>query len=303
MPCLIKGESVLKRVRTYNINKVSLKIGTEVRFVNSKSDEIAIEEPLEVWVKHIDPVAIENAEQYLSVHLITTMRTPGNDIELVKGWMLATFAFSSTEILSITTTGTSRLKGIAGNQIVVTLKPEVEFNYSDRLRIDYANSSCGVCGQQSIEHMMEKLAIVADYQRILLTAKTVSQLPAQLSENQTAFKLTGGIHAAALVNEDGEIEDLYEDVGRHNAVDKLIGSNLHRLPGRYALLLSGRISFELVQKAAVAGISMIVAVGAPTSLAVECCIDCDICLIGFVKNATFNIYNRPNQVLGIQEQA
>lgn len=292
----------MNRVRTFNIKKVSLQPDASIPLSGSKSDEIAVEEPLEVWVKHVDSVAAKNSDQYQSMHLITTMRTPGNDIELVRGWMHATFAFSGKEILSITPTGISRLKGLEGNQVVVTLDPDVEFKVDGRQRIDYANSSCGVCGQQSIEHMMEKLPEITDCQRIVLTAETLSQLPGQLRQNQTTFHLTGGIHAAALVDEEGRVDGLYEDVGRHNAVDKLIGGNLHRLPGKYALLLSGRISFELVQKAAAAGISMIVAVGAPTSLAIETCIECDICLIGFVKNSTFNIYNRPNQVLGIQEQ-
>lgn len=292
----------MSRLFTYNINKVSLGPEFEVPCFGDESDEIAIEEPLEVWVKHIDSAATKDAAQYQSVHLITTMRTPGSDIELVRGWMHATFAFCSKEILSITSTGISRLKGLAGNQVVVTLNPDVKFNFAGRQRIDYANSSCGVCGQQSIEHMMDKLPVITNCQRITLTAKTIFQLPNQLREKQTTFNRTGGIHAAALVNQDGGIDDLYEDVGRHNAVDKLIGSNLHRLPGKYALLLSGRISFELVQKAAIAGISMIVAIGAPTSLAVESCIECDISLIGFVKDSTFNIYNRPNQVSGSQEQ-
>ena len=296
------SESKLGRVVTFNINKVSLDTELEVPLIAVKSDEIAVEEPLEVWIKYIDSAVITAADQYQTVHLITTMRTPGNDIELVRGWLHATFAYTKLEIQSINTAGTSRLKGLDGNQVVVWLNPEVEFNFAGRQRIDYANSSCGVCGQQSIEHMLDKLPILKDCHRITLAAKTISQLPNQLRENQSTFKRTGGIHAAALVNQDGRIDALYEDVGRHNAVDKLIGANLHRMPAKYALLLSGRVSFELVQKAAIAGISMIIAVGAPTSLAVETCNECDITLIGFVKDSSFNIYTRPRQVLGIQEQ-
>lgn len=282
-------------VRTFTINKASISSNVGKNSLTQQPDDIAVEEPLEIWIKYTWFDSIKKV--VTCSRLITTMRTPGYDIELATGWFCATFAMSHLNLLSVTPMGTPRIKGEDGNQILITLRPDVEFQHLYKQRIDISNSSCGVCGQQSIDAMMDDLPEILHKQRMTLDAELICQLPKRLAYKQTLFERTGGIHAAALIDENGEICAVYEDVGRHNAVDKLIGANINNLPGKFALLLSGRVSFELVQKAARAGISMIIAVGAPSSLAIESCIECDISLVGFVKPHSFNVYNRANQVL------
>jgi FdhD protein len=158
------------------------------------------------------------------------------------------------------------------------------------------HSACGVCGQQSIENLLEKLT-----QRRCqhpsshkINSTALIGLTQALRQQQTIFEHTGGIHGAALFDENAQVLDVREDVGRHNALDKLIGANIDTLSTIqnkvFGIVLSGRVSFELVQKAAMANIRYIVAMGAPTSLAIDLAKDCDICLLGFVKSSGFNCY-------------
>ncbi len=254
----------------------------------TKQDKVVVEEPLQIWVKHTSP----NSPAEL---LFTTMRTPGDDIQLVKGWLLSSAVLqSASEIISIAHTGSGILKQQTTNQILITLSKKVDWQAYQR--IETVNSACGVCGQQSIEQLSDKLSTrrALQAQHWQLNNLTLYQLTQSLKQQQKLFADTGGIHAAGLFNQQLKIVDVREDVGRHNALDKLIGGNfvgaeqLNSLG--YGLILSGRISFELVQKAAMANIQLIVAIGAPSSLAIDLAKECDMILLGFVKSSGFNCY-------------
>ena len=227
---------------------------------------------------------------------MTTMRTPGNDIELVKGWLFTSGLLIMEQIHHIEHTGIDHMKGIEGNRILVTLKPGVIFQLQSDLQRDYVHSSCGVCGQQSIEWLLQTLPELDLNNRISLPLSSINLLVDKLNEEQRLFHATGGCHGVALFDETSAILDVQEDVGRHNAFDKIIGNNLSRFPSPLGVVLSGRVSFEMVQKAAMAGVSMIVSVGAPTSLALELCQEREIALLGFVKSSGLNIYTGQRQL-------
>lgn len=249
-------------------------------------DIVAVEEPLEIWLKHFNGSSIPQVD-----HLCTIMRTPGADEALVRGWLFTTARIDQSAISGVNASGTQRLKGQSSNRLLVTLKPNYRFSLASVQRADIANSSCGVCGQQSIEKLLDDIAPINPSHQVSFSPAEILTMPLAMRRSQSLFDKTGGNHAAALVNRQGQIIDIFEDVGRHNALDKLIGHNFQRFPGQYAVLLSGRVSFEMVQKAATAGISLIIAVGAPTSLAIELCVEWDIGLIGFIKADQFNVYH------------
>jgi FdhD protein len=186
------------------------------------------------------------------------------------------------------------------NIVVVELDEGVEPNLGTADRNFYTTSSCGVCGKGSIQ----SIKTVSKFQRMVpeiqsFGAKVFFDLPEKLRSAQDNFEVSGGIHASGIFTSDGELMFLREDVGRHNALDKLIGHALQErlLPlNRFVLLLSGRASFELIQKAAMAGISIVAAIGAPSSLALELAKEFNITLIGFLKNNRFNIYNQNENI-------
>ena len=164
----------------------------------------------------------------------------------------------------------------------------------------YTSSSCGVCGKSSIDSIRTVCKLDLDSYDLKVAKSILHQLPDLLRSTQSVFEKTGGIHAAAFFNSNGELHALREDVGRHNALDKLIGASFinNELPIRdKILLLSGRASFELIQKAAMAGVQMVLAVGAPSSLAVELAKEFDITLVGFLNANRFNIYTRNDRIL------
>lgn len=255
---------------------------TEV-FVNTRPDTIAVEEPLEIRVN--------------GTNLTTTMRTPGHDIELVHGLLLAEGLIRDASEVS-----TARYcAGAVGpdNQNtynvleldVVPANPRRELNLVSVQRNLPTSSACGVCGTTSIEQLMDKkgwpIEPITPDPRMIIT------LPEKLRERQRMFDKTGGVHAAGLATLDGELLVVREDVGRHNAADKVIGHMLMngRLPLRDTILvMSSRASFELVQKAAMAGIPGVIAVGAATSLAVDAARDAGMFLAGFVRGNKFNHY-------------
>ncbi|MBU2880058.1 formate dehydrogenase accessory sulfurtransferase FdhD [Aliiglaciecola lipolytica] len=257
-----------------------------------KADWIACEQPLEIWLKFY-----KTPNQTEKLYLHSTMRTPGDDIHLVKGWLLSIDLVSLNDIFSIEHTGTDRLKENHSNRILITLKPGVSVELSKYKANPLSVSSCGVCGQQNIDKLLENLSPIDEQNRVSLAAKSICDLPNNLRLQQPVFFRTGGVHAAALLDHKGSLVGTSEDIGRHNALDKLIGKHLALLPGQYAVLLSGRVSFEMVQKSARAGISMIIAVGAPTSLAVDLCKELDIALIGFIKATQFNLYHGERQLI------
>jgi FdhD protein len=269
-------------------------------------DAVAVEEPLEIQLVY---GAIDN-RKVKSISI--TMRTPGNDNELAAGFLMTEGVVrDSTHITSIGTPSTARnaLRNGAGagrvalpaGMIRVELSPEVEVSMSTLERNFYTTSSCGVCGKASLM-ALRTLCPLPQRDNFTMRSDILSTLPQQLQPVQAAFKETGGLHAASLFTADGELHTVREDVGRHNAVDKLLGEAFLQdaVPLRnHLLLLSGRASFELVQKAVMGGIPMVAAVGAPSSLAIEVAREFSITLVGFLRPESFNIYSAPKRVLGL----
>ncbi|MEO7446568.1 MAG: formate dehydrogenase accessory sulfurtransferase FdhD [Ferruginibacter sp.] len=245
-------------------------------------DVLAVEEPLEISLTWIQDNKITS--QTISV----TMRTPGYDDLLAAG-----FLFTEGIIKDFQSIAEIKPQKFTGNNINVRLENNVVPQLNNTERNFYTTSSCGVCGKSSIE----AIHTVSTYEKPGLNEKIdaaiLCRLPQQLREQQEAFNRTGGLHAAALFSSHGEFINMQEDVGRHNALDKLIGwallQGLLPLAGSI-LLLSGRASFELIQKATMAGISIVAAIGAPSSLAVQLATESNITLAGFVKEKGFNIY-------------
>ena len=228
-----------------------------------------------------------------------TMRTPGHDEELVAGFLFAEgFIGEVGEIDEI-----RRVRGTDGkpeaNIVDVILNVPVNA-LRKRLQRNFAmNSSCGLCGKTSIESIRRRIAPI-DGSRSISPA-TLSRLSATMSAEQALFGKTGGVHAAALFDLSGALRALREDVGRHNAVDKLIGWAMSRgtLPlADSIVMVSGRLSFEIVQKIAAAGAPLVAAVSAPSSLAVELAEEVGVTLIGFLRDGSFNVYTHPNRVVG-----
>ncbi|HLI85236.1 MAG TPA: formate dehydrogenase accessory sulfurtransferase FdhD [Bryobacteraceae bacterium] len=236
-------------------------------------DVLAVEEPLEISI----------GGRNVSI----TMRTPGNDEELAVGFLFSEGILRDRgQVSQVAITG--------DNQVNVSLAGSASLDLARLDRHFYTSSSCGVCGKTSIQSLETAGCPVIPRDRPLLDPAVVGRLPETLRQSQQVFARTGGLHGAALFDPAGNLLDLREDVGRHNAVDKLIGARFLRgdLPlSDRILLLSGRASFELVQKAVMAGIGAIVAVGAPSSLAVELANQFGITLIGFARPERFNVYS------------
>jgi len=252
-------------------------------------DLLAVEEPLEIRLGQ-RPVSI-------------TMRTPGHDFELAAGFLFTEgILHDAAEIREIhwshPPNGNVNPRQL-GNSVTVELNPGVEVDLDRLERHFYTSSSCGVCGKASIEAIQMQGCPVLPRNAPLVATDVIHHLPETLRREQPVFERTGGLHAAALFSPDGKLQLLREDVGRHNALDKLIGSQM--LAGRtplsgYLLLVSGRASFELVQKALMAGIPILAAVGAPSSLAVETAQRFHMTLLGFVRDGRFNIYSGASRI-------
>lgn len=268
-------------------NKTIQKVyGSEI---SALEDVLSIEEPLEISMKYS-----QNNEVF-NHNISVTMRTPGNDFELAVGFLFTEGIISSYEAIKDAFHLDKNCTLQKKNRIQVVLHDGFTPKLMQSDRNFYTTSSCGVCGKSSIE----SIKTVSPFKNLNKTkcniaAEILYQLPQKLRAAQSDFANTGGIHASGLFSINGELLLLQEDVGRHNALDKLIGNAFAKnlLPlNQHILLLSGRISFELVQKAAMAGISIVVAIGAPSSLAVELAKEFDITLIGFLNESRFNIYN------------
>lgn len=244
-------------------------------------DRVAIEEPLEIRLDLTDGTT--RAERSLSI----TMRTPGQDGELAAGFLL-------TEGLVRHAADIEAITHVAENVVTVRLADHARVSWPSMERHFYATSSCGVCGKSSLDALeLPGLQRVAR-DGFALAVSTLPLLSDRLRAAQAVFDRTGGLHAAALFDDNGTLVAVREDVGRHNAVDKLLGAQLlqgHTPLAQRVLFLSGRASFELVQKALAAGIPMIAAVGAPSSLAVELAQRFDLTLAGFVRGDRCNVYS------------
>jgi len=242
-------------------------------------DVVAIEEPLEIraaWTADGEP-----REKNISV----TMRTPGDDYDLAAGFLFTEGLIRAGDIESIRHWGSP-------NQVRVALQPHARIDASKLDRHFYTTSSCGVCGKTSIDAVSIAAAPLPLSEPV--SADVVHELPRALQGAQTAFNATGGVHGAALFDRDGRLLRLREDVGRHNAVDKVIGSYVRANESPFAntiLTVSSRGSFEIVQKAIVAGIPVVVFIGGPSSLAVDLARRFNVTLVGFVRDGRFNVYS------------
>ncbi len=254
-----------------------------------ETDALAVEEPLEIRLGFIE----NGKATHKSISI--TMRTPGDDFELAAG-----FLFTEGIIKSAAQINRIRHCGVPGkdsnlrNTVRVDLRSDVIIDFKRLERHFYTSSSCGVCGKTSIEALQTGVCRLKETAKPVFTAETINRLPETLRTAQNVFDRTGGLHAAALFDAAGKMESLREDVGRHNAVDKLVGARFlaDKLPlADKILFLSGRASFELLQKAVMAQIPIVCAVGAPSSLAVDAAKNFNVTLLGFVRNGRFNVYS------------
>jgi len=256
---------------------------------DSKLDFLAVEEPLEIRLKYGE------ADNRLTKNISITMRTPGNDAELASGFLFTEGIISSkVDITNISHSGFNE------NVIEVSLHEDVALDLKKIERHFYTSSSCGVCGKSSIDSVRTVIPLSTSVDDLKITAPTLLELPQTLRKKQDVFEYTGGLHASALFDARGNLLLSREDVGRHNALDKLIGAGLAKaiIPiSNHILLLSGRASFELIQKTAMAGIKIVAAVGAPSSLAVELAKDFNITLVGFLRDKRFNIYSGAERII------
>jgi len=241
-------------------------------------DELTIEEPLEIRIGR-KPVA-------------TTMRTPGHDEELAAGFLVSEgIVRTRDQIASISMSGE--------NRVVLELKDSLKLKLSSAKRFGTISSSCGLCGKTNIEAIRQNFPAIRSTD-IRIDIETLLSLPERLRNAQSDFARTGGIHAAGIFGLDGKLKIAREDIGRHNAMDKAIGRAFldELLPlDRHLLLVSGRASFEIIQKALAAGIPIAAAVSAPSSLAVELARDSNQTLIGFLRPPSFNIYTHVERVI------
>lgn len=246
------------------------------------NDRVAIEEPLEIRIGY----SFKEARRVESAAI--TMRTPGNDRELAAGFLLSEGVIAdASDIRAI-----QRLGSNDGNEIFVELAETVDVEEWRLRRPTLVNSACGVCGKRSIDAIPTASCTAAD--DVIIGPDLVYQLPELMRARQAGFAMSGGLHASALISATGEVLSLFEDIGRHNALDKVIGDCLLRqlIPLNGSLLfMSSRGSFELVQKTLAAGCSVLATVGAPSSLAVEFARDRSVTLIGFVREDRFNVYS------------
>lgn len=257
-------------------------------------DLLAVEEPLEIRLGFGE---LDLRDQK---RVAVTMRTPGNDFELALGFLYTEGIIQNpNDIYKIQYC--TELNSIENKENIVRLElnPAVNLDWSKLQRNFYTTSSCGVCGKESIEAIRTTCNIPKHQPQLTINPSVIVALPDKLRARQSVFEHTGGIHACALFNVDGNLHLVREDVGRHNALDKLIGAGLKMGDGFLSsgiLLLSGRASFELLQKAAMANIQVVCAVGAPSSLAVQTAQEFGITLIGFLRDNRFNIYTHTERI-------
>jgi len=262
---------------------------------NEIDDQISIEEPLEIIIKY------KGKENWIENTISITMRTPGNDEDLVRG-----FLFNERVIEKIDYIENIELTGEQVGEYKLKNKIIVKINNSENIDIDkikrnfLTNSSCGVCGKTSLDSLeaIKKDKIIKSIPKI--HHKIIMKSPNILKQNQSEFSKTGGIHASGLFNLNGDIVAIKEDVGRHNALDKLIGFVLKRKlldTSSQFLACSGRLNFDLVQKALMSNIGIIIGVGAPTSLAIDLANKFNMTLVGFVKEDSFNIYSNKERII------
>jgi FdhD protein len=291
----------LESVRETPVEKVTGKTSRRVQ------DSLAIEEPLEIQLGY------GPAHSRLRKSISVTMRTPGDDFELAAGFLMTEGVIHDAndieeiayEVAHLSESGEDSpidlsLAGSKQNAVRVELAPDVPVSVANLERNFYTTSSCGICGKASLLALRTVCPPRVE-NSFRIDAQSLYELPGRLRESQGVFNRTGGLHGAGLFDNAGHLQAVREDVGRHNAVDKLIGAEFlaDRTPLRDCLLLlSGRASFELLQKALMGGLPMVASVGAPSSLAVEVAREFNIVLVGFLRESQFNIYHGAEHVHG-----
>jgi FdhD protein len=270
------------RRNTSKVHVVAMNEGVR----SERTDTLAAEEPLEIRVQG-------PGQELRSVAV--TMRTPGGDFELAVGFLFTEGLITPADVSRVAYCDTLPGEDQQYNIVSVTVNRPFDF---DRLKRNfYATSSCGVCGKAALDDIEVRCAPVAEGTRV--AADMLLALPMALRKAQKVFDRTGGLHAAGLFSANGELVSVREDVGRHNAVDKVIGEQVlavHVPLADHVLQVSGRLSFEIVQKAAVAGVPVLSAVGAPSSLALDAAERLGVTVIGFVRDGGCNVYTHPDRV-------
>ena len=270
-----------------------------LKFISNKFDNvedlISIEEPLEISLK------FNEENKWITQNLSITMRTPGNDKDLVRGFLFnEQIVENIKDIESIESYGERVGQYHIQNKILATLNNSKNINISKIKRDFLTNSSCGVCGKSSLDALEIIKKDKTDPKEPKISKEVIFSSPNILKTNQSEFTKTGGIHASGLFNNKGELINLKEDVGRHNALDKLIGSSMIKNqidPKIQFITCSGRLNFELVQKVLMTNIGLMIGVGAPTSLAIDLANKFDMTLIGFVKKDSFNVYTNNKKII------
>jgi FdhD protein len=271
-----------------NVNKI---VGNSA---DSLVDYVAVEEPLEIRLGYTTP------EGRTASSVSITMRTPGDDAALACGFLYSeSIIQNAADISSVGHCGPVAPDSGNHNIIRVDLAAHVNVDLGRLQRHFYTTSSCGVCGKSSLDALRITGAVILRNDNTRFSRATLLAMPTALREHQETFSQTGGLHAAAAFNSQGEILVVHEDVGRHNAVDKVIGNLLtsKQLPANnLGMIVSGRASFELMQKTLMAGIPLLAAVSAPSSLAIQLANEFNVSLVGFLRGDTFNIYSAQERI-------
>ena len=259
------------------------------------NDLISIEEPLEISIK------FKEKDKWITQSLSITMRTPGHDKDLVRGFLFNEQIIQNLkDIENIESFGDKVGQYNIQNKIIITLNNSQNVNISKIKRDFLTNSSCGVCGKSSLDSLEIIKKEKTPKSSPKLSEEIIINSPSILRKNQSEFAKTGGIHASGLFSSNGNLISLREDVGRHNALDKMIGDSLinnYLNPNDQFITCSGRLNFELVQKVLMTNIGLMIGVGAPTSLAIDLANRFDMTLVGFVKEDSFNIYTNNQKVI------
>ena len=262
--------------------------------LDNVEDYISIEEPLEINLKY------KEGKDWKKENLSITMRTPGDDENLSIGFLYNEQIITDINwIEKIESYGENNGQYDFKNKILITLNNSDNVNIAQVKRNFLMNSSCGVCGKTSLDALETLKQDKPKYPTKKINKNIIIKSPEILRENQTQFSITGGIHASGLFSNDGNLIAVKEDVGRHNALDKLIGETLQKKllnENDQFITCSGRLNFELVQKALINNIGLMIGVGAPTSLAIDLANRFDMTLVGFVKQDSFNIYSNSQRV-------
>ena len=273
----------------YNISKLKNSKLEEIK------DAVSVEEPLEMRLK------FKKNNKWHTENISITMRTPGNDEDLIKGFLFNERIVENIKDIEIV----EHIGEVSGdynlqNIIVATINKTDNLEIGKLKRNFVTNSSCGVCGKTSLDAIQIIKTDKLDPTIPRIEEKTILKSPKLLINKQSEFAKTGGIHASALIDENGKVITIREDVGRHNALDKLIGYSISKNlinPSNQFIACSGRLNFELVQKGLMANIGVMAGVGAPTSLAIDLAKRFDMTLLGFVKENSFNIYSNKNRII------